>query len=137
MARRGGKSGGGYEVGYGKPPRATQFAKGVSGNPRGRAKGAKNLATLLKLELARMIVITEDGRRRSIPKGEAAVKQLVNKAIGGEPRALALLLGASRGSEADEAETRPASSLGSTEDDMAVMANLIARLARRDEEDSE
>jgi hypothetical protein len=25
-----------YEVGYGKPPRSTQFKKGVSGNPKGR-----------------------------------------------------------------------------------------------------
>ena len=27
-----------YEVGYGKPPKNTQFRKGVSGNPRGRPK---------------------------------------------------------------------------------------------------
>jgi hypothetical protein len=25
-----------YEVGYGKPPKDTQFKKGKSGNPRGR-----------------------------------------------------------------------------------------------------
>lgn len=29
---------GNYEVGYGKPPTATQFPKGVSGNPSGRPK---------------------------------------------------------------------------------------------------
>ena len=27
-----------YEVGYGKPPKNTQFQKGVSGNPKGRPK---------------------------------------------------------------------------------------------------
>ena len=27
-----------YEVGFGKPPRNTQFKKGVSGNPKGRPK---------------------------------------------------------------------------------------------------
>ena len=27
-----------YEVGYGKPPKSTQFEKGVSGNPKGRPK---------------------------------------------------------------------------------------------------
>ena len=31
-----------YEVGYGKPPRATRFQPGKSGNPNGRPKGAKS-----------------------------------------------------------------------------------------------
>ena len=29
---------GSYEVGYGKPPKHTQFKKGQSGNPKGRPK---------------------------------------------------------------------------------------------------
>jgi hypothetical protein len=41
----------GYEeaaaVGYCKPPLHTRFKKGQSGNPRGHAKGAKNLASVL------------------------------------------------------------------------------------------
>jgi hypothetical protein len=39
---------GDYEVGYGRPPRHTRFAKGQSGNPRGRPCGAKNFTTLLE-----------------------------------------------------------------------------------------
>jgi hypothetical protein len=30
-----------YGVGYGKPPKASQFSPGQSGNPKGRPKGAR------------------------------------------------------------------------------------------------
>ena len=38
-----------YVVGYGRPPKATQFAPGKSGNPRGRPKGSRTLKLLLPL----------------------------------------------------------------------------------------
>ncbi len=38
-----------YEVGYGKPPVASRFPPGRSGNPRGRQKGSKNGRTLLEI----------------------------------------------------------------------------------------
>jgi uncharacterized protein DUF5681 len=56
-----------YEVGFGKPPRRTQFAKGKSGNPRGRPKGALNVATMLERILVEKVIITLNGRRRRSP----------------------------------------------------------------------
>jgi hypothetical protein len=48
-----------YEVGFGRPPRHTRFRAGQSGNPKGKAKGAVNLATDVQDELAERIRIRE------------------------------------------------------------------------------
>ena len=76
-----------YEVGYSKPPRHTRFTKGQSGNPRGRAPGAKNLKTLLIDALNELVVVTENGGRRTISKGQAIIKQIVNQSAKGDWRA--------------------------------------------------
>jgi hypothetical protein len=81
-----------YEIGYGKPPRVSQFKPGESGNPRGRPRGSKNLALLLEEELKQRITINENGRRRRITKQAAIIKHMVNKALSGDPRLLQLLL---------------------------------------------
>lgn len=81
-----------YEVGYGKPPLNTRFKPGQSGNPKGKPRGAKNLATIVDKATKEKVVVTENGRRRSISKLEIAVRQLVNKAVLGDPKALAQLL---------------------------------------------
>ena len=41
------------QVGYGKPPKLTRFKPGQSGNPRGRPRGALNMATVLERTLRR------------------------------------------------------------------------------------
>ncbi|HVH86182.1 MAG TPA: DUF5681 domain-containing protein [Terriglobales bacterium] len=67
------------DVGYGRPPKHSRLKKGQSGNPKGRPKGSLNLANVLARELRERVVITENGRRKTITKLEAAVKQIVNK----------------------------------------------------------
>jgi len=81
-----------YDVGYGKPPHHSQFGKGHSGNPRGRAKGSRNLSTLLDSALNERVTISENGRRKRISKREAILKQLVNKAASGDPKSIQMLL---------------------------------------------
>lgn len=81
-----------YSVGKGKPPQHTRFQKGQSGNPKGRLRGSKNVATLLAQVLRERVVITENGRRKTITKLEAMLKQLANKAASGDHRAIKLLI---------------------------------------------
>lgn len=80
-----------YEVGYGKPPKASQFKKGQSGNPKGRPKGAKGFTASLKQEMEDMVTVREGGREVKVSKAEAAAKRLVAKALGGDMAALKML----------------------------------------------
>jgi uncharacterized protein DUF5681 len=76
-----------YEVGYGKPPMGSRFTKGRSGNPRGRPRGAQNLATMMAEELNQKVAVRENGRRRTISKRRAMLIQIINKAVSGDARA--------------------------------------------------
>jgi hypothetical protein len=124
-----------YRVGYGKPPLHSRFKKGESGNPKGRPRGSKNLATLLEGELRARIVVTENGRRRSITKQAAMVKHLVNKAVSGDRPLMQLLL-----AEIRLLEQRTSSASGSEmldETDRLVMRQLHARMRRLMQEGGE
>jgi hypothetical protein len=79
-------------VGYGRPPASTRFQKGVSGNPRGRPKGARNVGSIVSGALSERVTISVNGRRKRITKLEAAVMQLVNRAAGGDLRSTKLLI---------------------------------------------
>ena|SRR5882672_8637917 len=81
-----------YVVGYGRPPKATQFAKGESGNPRGRPKGTRTVGAMLQEILRQKIAVTENGKTRRLPALEVILRRLANDAMRSEPRALKLLL---------------------------------------------
>jgi Family of unknown function (DUF5681) len=81
-----------YEIGYGRPPAKSRFRKGLSDNPKGRPQGSKNPSKLLDDARNERVVVTENGKGRRITKREAVLKQLVNKAASGNPRAIQMLL---------------------------------------------
>ena len=76
-----------FEIGYGKPPRHTQFKPGQSGNTKGRPKGARGLKTDLREELSERVSITENGKTRKISKQQLLIKSLVAQAAKGNVRA--------------------------------------------------
>ena len=80
-----------YKVGYGKPPKHTQFPKG-NGPGKGKPKGAKNLKTIVNLVTGAKVSTKINGKVKKISKLEAALHQLVNKAAGGDLKAIEKLI---------------------------------------------
>jgi hypothetical protein len=118
-----------YEVGYRKPPKATRFQKGTSGNPKGRPKGAKNLATLLDQAINERVSANVNGKPRRISKLQAAITQVVNRAAAGDPkflRQLFDLVQALEGRVTGRAE--PARTL--TAEDLDVIDRVADRIDR-------
>ena len=88
-------------VGYGRPPKSTQFKPGQSGNPNGRPKGAKTrrfgsggyiLRDALLAETQRRIVIHEGDQKVEITQLHAAIRRLVILAMQGSLEAMRMLL---------------------------------------------
>jgi hypothetical protein len=108
-----------YEVGYGKPPKSTQFQPGKSGNPKGRPKGIRNLNTDLEEELSLQILVTEGGTQQQTTKQRAMLKSLFAKALNGDVRASGVLINLILGLE----QTRIAaqSTEAMAEEDLAIL----------------
>jgi hypothetical protein len=81
-----------YVVGYGRPPKETQFAPGKSGNPTGRRKGSRTVGAILADIIGQRIPVTENGKTRRMPALEVMLRRLVNDAMRGETNAMKLLI---------------------------------------------
>jgi len=79
---------GDYAVGYGRPPTATRFQPGQSGNPRGRPKGMKSVGELLEQALATRVTVQDNGRDRRMPVLEVVIRGLVNDAVRRDHKAM-------------------------------------------------
>ena len=118
------------EVGFGKPPRNTQFRKGVSGNPKGRPKGSKNVASILAMMARQRVRVTINGRVCHISKLEMVFMQLSNKAASGDLKAIRELLIAHR--ILAEPEPPAEASESFQERDTLVMKNMLNRIRSSD-----
>jgi hypothetical protein len=131
-----------YEVGYAKPPKGTQFKRGVSGNPKGRPKAAPDFKAGLLREARTLITITENGRRIRVPKHDVITKQFVNNAMKGktsdlrlyrdtyqEACAEAALLAAQRARDAAIEKSKNYKKM-TTEELEAMLAGQLAAAAR-------
>ncbi len=75
-----------YKVGYGKPPKDTQFKPGRSGNPKGRRKGSKNLKKLIDENLNKKILVRVGKKASELTMQEAMVIGMLTRAMKGHVR---------------------------------------------------
>jgi len=114
-----------YTVGYGKPPQATRFQKGKSGNPRGRGKGTQNLKTILEEELQGTVTITEGGKKAKVSKLRAMLKSLMARSMSGDIRATTVLFGLVL--KVVDPDAQPLSSTDIPLDDIKIVDRFLNR----------
>ena len=82
-----------YEIGRGRPPKATQWKKGKSANPGGRSSARPiGLLEMIDNLLLTSVKITRDGVSKRVTTLEAILEQLWSKGIAGDRRARAVYL---------------------------------------------
>jgi Family of unknown function (DUF5681) len=72
---------GSIEVGYGKPPKANQFRKGRTGNPRGKRKGEENIISAFKRIVSKRVKINDGEKVRTVTLAEAVILKNYNAAL--------------------------------------------------------
>ena len=77
-----------YEIGYGKPPKHSQWKKGQCGNPKRQySTPPKGTVELIDAQFKRQIPIVENGVPRRVSVLEAVILQLWRKEMAGDKRA--------------------------------------------------
>jgi hypothetical protein len=122
-----------YAVGYGRPPKATQFKPGRSGNPKGRPKGPRSIGAILRDVIAQRVPVAEGGKTRRLPALEVMLRRLVNEAMRSDPKAIKLLLTlVERYTESTELEPHLDELLA---DDQEILRQFVKGANRPDTED--
>jgi hypothetical protein len=94
-----------YDVGYGKPPRHTQFKKGQSGNPGGRPRkspAGRLKALALREAYGTIVVGDEYGQPMRIPAIQAVLRSQLKLAVAGNLKAQRDLLAMIRDFEEED-----------------------------------
>jgi Family of unknown function (DUF5681) len=81
-----------YSVGYGRPPLASRFKPGMSGNTRGRPKGSRNVKTQIEEAMTAGILIQVGAKTKRVSTIAGVVLRQLHKALMGDgPAAIAVI----------------------------------------------
>lgn len=107
-----------YEVGYGKPPKHSQWQKGQSGNSKGRPKGVRNFGKDLEEVLKSKVRISEGGRRKEVSVQRATLLRLGERALNGDARSIQQLLNLAQNLSDEQAGRQAERALSESEQDI-------------------
>lgn len=120
-----------YSVGYGRPPKATQFKPNQSGNPKGRPRRIPTLHAVVAKVMEEQIEIREGERVLRMSNRYALARNAVRRALNGDPklfRALAVMMRIESGEGQGEDEAKAYISAA----DEAILADFFARHGTED-----
>src|ERR1700722_9316293 len=78
-----------YEIGRGRPPKATQWKKGQSANPGGLSSRSVDVAETIDKLLLTPVKVTVNGVSKRVAVLKVILEQLWNKGVEGDRRAMA------------------------------------------------
>lgn len=87
---------GSYKVGKGKPPTSHQFRKGVSGNPKGRPKGARSVNSIAADIFDVKVPVKVGGETKMMNATGVVLTKLYEQAVKGKLAAIAQILAIQR-----------------------------------------
>jgi hypothetical protein len=109
-----------YDIGWGKPPKHTQFQKDQSGNPSGKSKKEASIkAKLLKIA-SEDNTVQKNGKSQAMTHLDAMAFTVFSKALKGDLRAVKFIAEQIGG---DVSETSPPQQLQLTSADLEAMSS--------------
>jgi Family of unknown function (DUF5681) len=121
-----------YAVGYGRPPKHSQFKPGQSGNPKGRLPQKRNFKTMVKQVVEEQVQLREGGKERRMPKLEALFRTIMSRAFKGDPKFVASFLVILKQSGYGTEVTEGSPELPVGVDHEAVLKESLGRLGREE-----
>jgi hypothetical protein len=116
-----------YNVGFGRPPKHTQFRPGKSGNSRGRPKGRSSFQDIVKDVLFEKLEVRVGERTKKLANVSALLRTAMNRALKGDHKFLMAVIAFIRLSGLSDVGTDTFVTESDNSADEAILADFLRR----------